>query len=75
MQAEIARLRACLEERDRESVAHLQKARTELETIGKDILSLERERFRVESSLKDLNDRLIDLARGRRRTEWAEERS
>lgn len=73
MRAEIVRLRACLEERDRESVARLQEARAELETVGKDILGLERERSRVELNLKDLNDRLINLARKQRRGALGEE--
>jgi predicted AAA+ superfamily ATPase len=61
MLAEITRLRMCLTKRDEEAVKASQEMRAELETAQTSALRYEQEQFRIESKLRELNDRLIAL--------------
>jgi hypothetical protein len=61
MLAEITLLRMCLTERDKEAVKASQEMRVELETAQASALRFEQEQFRIESKLRELNDKLIAL--------------
>ena len=61
MLAEIMRLRVRLTERDKEAVKASQEMRAELEAAQANALRFEQEQFRIESKLRELNDRLIAL--------------
>ena len=64
MLAEIAGLRAVLQTRDEEAVKTSQERLCELETAQTAALTFEREKFRIESKLLELNDRLAALVHG-----------
>ena len=59
--AEISDLRERLMERDKEAVKAMHDMRIELESAKAEALFFEQERFRIESRLQDLNDRLTAL--------------
>jgi predicted AAA+ superfamily ATPase len=61
MLAEILRLRVRLTERDKEAVKASQEMRAELEAAQANALRFEQEQFRIESKLRELNDRLTAL--------------
>jgi chromosome segregation ATPase len=61
MLAEIRRLRVRLTERDKEAVKASQEMRAELEAAQTSALRFEQEQVRIESKLRELNDRLIAL--------------
>jgi len=61
MLVEFGRLRNGLTVRDKEAVKAFQEMQFELETTRANVLYFEQELFRIESRLKDLNDRLIAL--------------
>lgn len=73
MLAEITRLRVRLADRDKEAVKASQNMRAELELAQTDAQRIEQERFRIESKLQGLNDRLIALVRDNRRGESGKE--
>ncbi|MDR2174648.1 MAG: hypothetical protein LBO82_01760 [Synergistaceae bacterium] len=64
MLAEIAGLRAALQTRDEEAVKASQERLCELEAAQTDASRFEQEKFRVESKLLELNDRLAALVHG-----------
>ena len=64
MLAEIMRLRVRLTERDKEAVKASQEMRAELEAAQANALRFEQEQFRIESKLRELNDRLTALVQG-----------
>ena len=64
MLAEILRLRVRLTERDKEAVKASQEMRAELEAAQANALRFEQEQFRIESKLRELNDRLTALVQG-----------
>ena len=61
MLVEFGRLRSGLIGRDKEAVKAFQEMQFELEATRANVLYFEQELFRIESRLKDLNDRLIAL--------------
>jgi regulator of replication initiation timing len=63
MLLEMSRLRAALAKRDEEAVKASQEMISELEAVRTKALLSEQEQFRIESKLRDLNDRLIALVR------------
>jgi chaperonin cofactor prefoldin len=64
MLAEIGKLRAALQARDEDAVKISQEKLCELETAQAAVMGLEQEKFRIESRLTELNDRLTALVRG-----------
>jgi hypothetical protein len=64
MLAEVSGLREKLAERDKEAVKATQDMRAELEATNIDTLRFEQQWVRVETKMKNLNDRLITLACG-----------
>ena len=67
LRREVARLSTCVAERDEECVRVRQEMQRSLEAAGEEVLCAERVGAEIEAKLRNLNERLIDIVKERRR--------